>query len=145
MLTFPPDWTFIFQIVLFLILWQCLRRWLFEPHLEVFRNREQRSAGAIQEASRVKTEAATMAEQYAAQLAQTRTGVMQAVDTVYRAAEEQARQLADGARAEAAQALSTMRETLSLEVAAARSDLERRVPEFAREISEKLLGRPLTS
>jgi F0F1-type ATP synthase membrane subunit b/b' len=69
---------------------------------------------------------------------------MQQVDTVYRAAEEQAKALTDAARTEANQTLATMRVSLQQEIAAAKQDLEARVPEFARTIAEKLLGRPLT-
>ena len=35
MLSFPPDWTFVFQIALFLVLWTFLRRLLFAPNLAV--------------------------------------------------------------------------------------------------------------
>lgn len=144
MLSFPPDWTFIVQIILFLVLWVCLRRLLFEPNLAVLKKREQQSAGALQEASRVSAEAQEMAEQYKTRLAQTRAGAMQQVDTVYRAAEEQARTLIEDARAESNQTVMNMRETLRQELAAARQDLEKGVPDFSRAIAEKLLGRPLT-
>lgn len=144
MLSFPPDWTFVFQIILFLVLWVCLRRLLFEPNLAVLKTREQRGAGALQEASRVTSEAEEMAEQYKTRLAQTRAGAMQQVDTVYRAAEEQARHLIEAARAEATQTVTNMRETLSQELVATRQDLEKGVPDFSRGIAEKLLGRPLT-
>ena len=69
---------------------------------------------------------------------------MQQVDTVYREAEEQAKTLTDAARAEANQTLAGMRASLQQEIDAARKDLEARLPEFARTITEKLLGRPLT-
>ncbi|MGH8007990.1 MAG: ATP synthase F0 subunit B [Candidatus Binatia bacterium] len=144
MLSFPPDWTFVVQIILFLVLWICLRRLLFEPNLVVLKKREQRGAGALQEASRVKIEAEEMAEQYKTRLAQARAGAMQQVDTVYRAAEEQARHLIEAARTEAAQTVTRMRETLSQELVAARQDLEKGVPDFSRDIAEKLLGRALT-
>lgn len=144
MLSFPPDWTFIVQIFLFLVLWVCLRRLLFEPNLAVLKKREQRSAGALQEAGHVKAEAGEMAEQYKTRLAQTRAGAMQQVDTVYRAAEEQARNLIESARTESNQIVTNMRETLRQELVAVRQDLEKGVPDFSRGIAEKLLGRPLT-
>lgn len=144
MLSFPPDWTFVFQIVLFLVLWACLRRLLFEPNFAVMQQREQRSEGALQAARQVRVEAAAMDEQYKTRLSETRTGTMQQVDMVYREAEEQARSLTDAARSEAAHTVAGMREDLQKEMVAAKQDLEARVPEFARGITEKLLGRPLT-
>jgi F-type H+-transporting ATPase subunit b len=138
------DQSLIFQAVLFIVLWMFLRKFLFEPHLAVMQQRTQRSEGALKEAQQVRADAESIEERYKSQLAQTRTGMMQQVDTVYRAAEEQAKALTDAARTEANQTLATMRVSLQQEIAAAKQDLEVRVPEFARTIAEKLLGRPLT-
>jgi F-type H+-transporting ATPase subunit b len=138
------DQSLIFQAVLFLALWMFLRKFLFEPHLAVMQQRTQRSEGALKEAQQVRADAESIEERYKSQLAQTRTGTMQQVDTVYRAAEDQAKALTDAARTEANQTLATMRVSLQQEIAAAKQDLEARVPEFARTIAEKLLGRPLT-
>jgi F-type H+-transporting ATPase subunit b len=138
------DQSLIFQVVLFLAVWMFLRKFLFEPHLAVMQQRTQRSEGALQEAQQVRADAESIEERYKSQLAQTRTGTMQQVDTVYRAAEEQAKALTDAARTEANQTLATMRVSLQQEIATAKQDLEARVPEFARTIAEKLLGRPLT-
>ena len=138
------DQSLIFQAVLFLVLWMFLRKFLFEPHLAVIQQRTQRSEGALKEAQQVRADAESIETRYKAQLAETRTGTMQQVDAVYRAAEEQAKSLTDAARAEANQTLATMRVSLQQEIDAARKDLEARAPEFARTISEKLLGRPLT-
>jgi F-type H+-transporting ATPase subunit b len=138
------DQSLIFQAVLFLALWMFLRKFLFEPHLAVIQQRTQRSEGALKEAQQVRADAESIETRYKAQLAETRTGTMQQVDAVYRAAEEQAKSLTDAARAEANQTLATMRVSLQQEIDAARKDLEARAPEFARTISEKLLGRPLT-
>jgi len=138
------DQSLIFQAVLFLALWMFLRKFLFEPHLAVMQQRTQRSEGALKEAQQVRADAESIEERYKSQLAQTRTGTMQQVDTVYRAAEEQAKALTDAARTEANQTLATMRVSLQQEIAAAKQDLGARVPEFARTIAEKLLGRPLT-
>lgn len=138
------DWTFAFQILLFLVLWAFLRRFLFEPQFEVIQQREQRSEGAIKQAQRVKAEVGEMEEQYKSRLAATRTGAMQQVETVYREAEGQAQAITDVARAEANKILADMRATLRQEIANTRKELQARVPEFTRTISEKLLGRPLT-
>ncbi|MBI3248090.1 MAG: ATP synthase F0 subunit B [Deltaproteobacteria bacterium] len=143
MLSFP-DWTFLFQIALFLLLWTFLRRFLFEPNFAVLKAREERGAGAVKEASRVKAEAQAMGEQYAAQLTEARTGATQQVDAIYRDAETQAQSLLNTARAEATQTIAQMRDSLQQEIAEARQSLEERAPEFSHEIAQKLLGRSLT-
>lgn len=143
MLSFP-DWTFLFQIALFLFLWTFLRRFLFEPNFEVLKAREERGTGAVKEASRVKAEAQAMGEQYAAQLTEARTGATQHVDALYREAEAQAQSLLNVARADATQTIAQMRDSLQKEIAEARQALEARAPEFSNEIAQKLLGRSLT-
>lgn len=143
MLSFP-DWTFLFQIALFLFLWTFLRRFLFEPNFEVLKAREERGIGAVKEASRVKAEAQAMGEQYAAQLTEARTGATQHVDALYREAEAQAQSLLNVARADATQTIAQMRDSLQKEIAEARQALEARAPEFSNEIAQKLLGRSLT-
>jgi F-type H+-transporting ATPase subunit b len=138
------DWTFAFQIILFLVLWAFLRRFLFEPHFEVMEQRKHRSEGAVKQAQRVEAEVGEMEEQYKSRLAATRTGAMQQVDIVSREAEGQAQAITDIARNEADKILTDMRATLQQEIANTRKELQSRAPEFARNISEKLLGRPLT-
>ena len=144
MLSFPPDWTFVFQIVLFLLLGTFLRRLLFEPNLAVLRNREERSAGMLLEATQIKVEAEELGEQYRARLSEIRSGALQQVDVIYRQAEEQAGNLLESARTEASRIVASARETLERELTAARRDLQERVPDFSRAIAAKLLGRPLT-
>jgi F-type H+-transporting ATPase subunit b len=142
-LSIDPQWL-VFQIILFLALWAFLRKFLFEPYLAMMQQRTRRREGALKEAQQVRVEAESVETRYKAQLAETRSGTMQQVDTVYRAAEEQAKALTDTARAEANQTLAAMRTSLHQEMEAARKDLESRAPEFARTIAEKLLRRPLT-
>ncbi len=144
MLSFPPDWTFVLQIVLFLVLWTVLRRFLFEPNLAVLRERAQRTTGAVHEASHLRKLAEEMAERYKTQLSQARAQSLQEVERASHEAEEQAHALLESARAEAARMTLEMRESLHREMAAARQGLEAYIPEFSRDIAQKLLGRPLT-
>ena len=144
MLSFPPDWTFIVQIVLFLIVWTCLRRLLFEPNLSVLTTRKQRTEGAIKESALVKAEVEQMNEQYLVRLATTRTEARQKVDTIYKNAELQARSVVEAAQEEAGKSVIGLRQTLSQDIENTRQSLEELLPQFAREISEKLLERPFT-
>lgn len=143
MLSFP-DWTFLFQIALFLFLWTFLRRFLFEPNFSILQSREQRSAGALQEASQVKADAEAIEERYKSQLTEARMGATQQVDTIYREAETQAQNLISSARSEAENSVAQMREILAKEILDARRSLEERAPEYSRDIAQKLLGRSLT-
>ena len=143
MLSFP-DWTFLFQIALFLFLWTFLRQFLFEPNFTVLKNREERSAGALKEASTIKAEVETMGEQYRTRLAEARTGASQQVDAIYKEAETEAQSMIDAARTEAMTIIAQMRDNLQHEIGEARRALGERTEEFSREIAQKLLGRSLT-
>ena len=144
MLSFPPDWTFVAQIILFLIVWVCLRRFLFEPNLAVLKTRAQRTEGAMREAVVVKTEAQAMDEQYQTRLATSRAEARQRVDAIYKDAEDQARSVVEAARKEAEQSIANVRASLSEDIQRTRQSLEAQVGQFADEISEKLLERPLS-
>jgi len=139
-----PDWTFFFQIALFLFLWHFLRRFLFEPNFSILQSREQRGAGALQEAHAVKAEAEAIGENYKSQLTEARVGATQQVDTLYREAETQAQSLLDSARSDAENTISQMRESLAKEITDVRHSLAERAPEYSRDIAQKLLGRSLT-
>lgn len=143
MLSFP-DWTFLFQIALFLCLWSFLRRFLFEPNFSILKEREERGVGALQEAARVKNEAAAIEEQYRSRLAAVRSGTTQEVEAIYRDAEAQAQNEIASAHTEAADVVAKTRVTLGKEIEDARRTLEERVPDFSRDIAQKLLGRSLT-
>ena len=144
MLSFPPDWTFIAQIILFLIVWVCLRRFLFEPNLAVLKTRAQRTEGAMREAVTVKAEAEAMDEQYQTRLATSRAEARQRVDAIYKDAEDQPAQLLKSARKKPNNPLPTSRASLSEDIQRTRQSLETQVGQFADEISEKLLERPLS-
>ena len=143
MLSFP-DWTFLFQIALFLFLWNFLRRFLFEPNFNVLKSREERSAGALKEASSLKAEVEMMGEQYRTRLAEARTGASQQVDAIYKEAETEAQSVVDAARTGAATILAQMHANLQQEISEARRALGERTGDFSREIAQKLLGRSLT-
>ena len=144
MLSFPPDWTFIAQIILFLIVWTCLRRLLFEPNLTVLKTRKQRTEGAMQEAVVVKAETEAMDKQYQTRLAASRTEARQRVDAIYKDAEDQARSVIESARNEAEQSVAGIRDTLTKDIRDTRQNLEDQIPQFAAAIGEKLLERSLS-
>ena len=144
MLSFPPDWTFVAQIVLFLIVWASLRRLLFEPNLSVLKKRKERTEGAIEESALIEAEVDQLNEQYEARLATTRAEARQKVDTIYKDAELQARSVVEAAHKEAGNSVVGLRQTLSQDIENTRQSLEEQLPQFGREISEKLLERPFT-
>ena len=143
MLSFPPDWTFLAQIIIFVIVWTCLRKLLFEPNLSVLRTRQQRTTGATNDAAAVNTEAVTLDNQYKESLSAARAEARSRVEAIYKDAEDQAKSVVDAARKDAELSFLGIRGTLREETEQTQNTLRQQVDEFAREISEKLLERPI--
>ena len=144
-LSFPPDWTFLAQIGLFLLVWQCLRRFVFEPNQDVLQARLQQTDGVKDEAAAVKAETQAMRDEHQRRLAETRAQARQRVDAAYQDSEIQAREAVETARKEADASIADVRETIEQEIRRTRQTLESDLPDFAREIGEKLLERRISA
>src|SRR5512140_1239538 len=68
----PPDWTFVAQIVCFLVLWQVMRWALFEPVQRALAARAARTTGDRASAEALRGEASALAADIEAQLAEAR-------------------------------------------------------------------------
>ncbi len=98
----------------------------------------------MREAAAVKAEAEARGEQHQTRLATSRAEARQRVDAIYKDAEDQARSVVEAARQEAEQSTANVRASLSEDIRRTRQSLEAQVGQFADEIGEKLLERPLS-
>ena len=140
---FPPDIGFGIQIVLFLVLWAILKRWLFDPTLRVLEARRQRTTGQLAEAERLRVETARMRSEYEAALHAARVAAREEVARVREEAEAEEGRLLKAARAEGAQIVEEVRRRVALEVEAARATMARDAAELSVDAAEKILGRPI--
>src|SRR5881628_507019 len=100
MLQIPPDYTFLVQIAIFLVLWLVLKRLWFDPALRIVRARRARSEGAIAEARALQAEAERMRAEHAAALDDARAEAEREVQEIVRHAEIEQRRLIGDAREE---------------------------------------------
>src|SRR5262245_58158627 len=98
MLKIPPDYTFLLQIVLFVVLWVVLKRLWFDPALRVIRERAARSEGAVAEARAVQADAERLRGEHAAALDQARDEAHRETQEILRTAETEQKRLLDDAR-----------------------------------------------
>jgi F-type H+-transporting ATPase subunit b len=141
MLKIPPDYTFVVEIVIFVVLWLVLRRFWFAPALRIIHERTRRSEGAIEEARAIQAEAERLRAEHAAALDQARSEAQREMQDVLRAVEaEQKQQLAE-ARDDAQRTLTEVRARISEEVTAARAGLREQAREIARDVARVILGR----
>ena len=143
MLKIPPDYTFLVQIAIFLVLWVVLKRLWFDPALRVVRERRVRSEGALNEARAIQAEAERLRAEHARSLEEARAEAQREMGEIVRRAEADQKRVVAEAHAEAERVLATAREQIGRDVTTARQSLRESAHEVARAVAEKLLGRPV--
>ncbi len=136
MLTFPPDISFVFQLVSFLILWIGLKRLLFDPVLQVLAAREARTVGTSREAAAVKAGAEERAAEYARRLDEVRRQIAAETDAGRNATQTEERQVIASARDQVSAQLLEVRQRLARDAESARTVLAAE----ARELSTRMLN-----
>jgi F0F1-type ATP synthase membrane subunit b/b' len=64
------DFSIVYQIILFLILWVILNKILFQPYLHLLNERERKTTGAEHDSSDLEHEGARLKAQYEEKIAQ---------------------------------------------------------------------------
>jgi F-type H+-transporting ATPase subunit b len=141
MLKIPPDYTFVLQILIFVVFWVAMKRLWIDPALRILHERARRSEGAIREAERLQAEAERMRAEQAAALDVARDEAQREMHEIVRTAEVEQQRLIGEARAEAQRTLGDVRTRIAEEMAAARQGLHAQAGEIAREVARKVLGR----
>jgi F-type H+-transporting ATPase subunit b len=142
MLQIPPDYTFLVQIAIFLVLWVLLKRLWFDPALRLVRERKQRSEGALSEARAIQAEAERLRAEHAASLEQARAEAQREMQEIVRRAGVEQKRLIDAAQDDAERTLVEARAQIARDVSSARQSLRDAVHDIARMVAEKVLGRP---
>ncbi len=140
MLTFPPDISFLFQLVSFLILWFGLKRLLFDPMMHVLAAREARTVGTSREAAAMKTAAEESAVEYDRRLGEVRHQLAAEVDADRNVTQTEERQVITSARDEVSAQLLDLRQRLAQEAESARTILAAEAHELSTRMLNQVLG-----
>jgi len=141
MLTFPPDYTFVVQIITFLILWFGLKQLLFDPVVQVLEQREARTAGARHAAAEMQAAAEAAKAAYERDLQQVRVSLATESDAARQATQEQEREVVAEAREAASRHLIEVRESLRQQAATARPALATEARDLSVRMLQRVLGR----
>jgi F-type H+-transporting ATPase subunit b len=141
MLTFPPDYTFVIQIVSFLLLWVALKKLTFDPMLQVLAQRDARTRGSQREAEELRANAQTAEHQYESSLREVRHRLLEETEAERKRAEQEQQRLLSTARAEAEAELAQLRRELASQVATAESALATEARALAGMMAERATGR----
>lgn len=138
------DATFVFYILVFLVLMLILRNWVFTPVMDLFDERERAVGGAKKEAKKVEKEAEEKLRRFESELAKVREEAGEEKERLRAEGVRLERKLTDKVRAETEKMVSDADAELSKEAQALRVKIQAETPVLAREIAEKLLGRKVS-
>lgn len=135
------DYTVVYQIIFFLILWAILSKVLFRPYLALLDERERKTAGALREAADLEREGERLRAEYEEKIAQAQAAGYAARETIVKEAREQREKLLAQAREEAASVLERVREEVQTQMEKERQLARAEVANIARDMVNKILGR----
>lgn len=137
------DKSLIIQVINFLILLFVLHRVLYRPLLSKMNERTAAIAQSLDEAQKVRAEAARQAEENAAQLRAVHAEAASIRAAALKEAADEQRKLVDSARAEATRLVAAARAQMDADVRRAREELRREVADLATGVAEKLIRKSL--
>ncbi|HEY7167425.1 MAG TPA: ATP synthase F0 subunit B [Candidatus Binatia bacterium] len=135
------DFTAVYQIVLFLVLWAVLDRVLFRPYLKLLDERERRTGGARTEIAELQTQAERLRAQYEEKIAVAEAEGRTTRETILAGAREQRDAIIGSAREQAARMLETVRGELASQMQKERQLALVEASNVARDMARKVLGR----
>lgn len=137
----PPNITALYQAALLIALWFVLKRLIFDRLLGNLDRRDERTRGALEEARRLRDEAATLRSEYESSMAEVRREATRIREEIRREAENEERGLIEEARRHAGQTLEEIRTQTDRELQQARKALEAQTEEISSRIVRNVLGR----
>lgn len=140
----PPNWgTFFVLIVSFLVFWFIFSRLFFRPFLKLLAEREERFQSLSDRTEQLIRAARTDDDEREKRIAEIRREAIAMRESHRRAAETEAAQLMDAAKAEAHAAIEAARTKLERELKESEAQLEAMSHNLGAELAVRILGRPV--
>jgi len=140
MLDFPPDLTFVVQLVGFFVLLAILNKLLFAPFLEVLNERAERTEGAAAHAVEEQGEANELKSKIDAAMTEARREAATIAETIRREGRAKEAELYEQGKEQAARKLAELRAGIESERASAEGDLRENAKSIAASMVENVLG-----
>ena len=138
------DGSFFVQLGIFFVAFLILRSLVFKPVMQLFDERDAAMSGSKELAEKMSGEADATRESFEAQLRTVRQKANEERDKKRAEAQQLARDLTSKARQHNTSQLTAAKARLDMEARDARAKADAEVPELARKIGEKLLGRSVS-
>ena len=143
MLTFPPDISFVVQIVSFLVLWFGLKRLLFDPAMSVLEERERRTVGERHAADGLRKTAELSAADYERRMHELRVRLAGDAEATLNGIRTEERKILSDAREQASGQLMQLRDRLGRQASDARPALASEAQSLAGQMLEHVIGRTI--
>ena len=131
---------FFYQLANFLLLLIFLNIFLFKPFLRLFKERNDRTQGALDDAKALDSEKDTMIEEIESKLTEARGRARTAFEDLSNEGLETQKQVLNEAQKEAVEINRKAKEELEATVNGVRSSLKSDIESFSKKIVEKLVG-----
>ncbi len=135
------DYSVVYQIVIFLLLWIILSKLLFRPYLNLLDQRERRTTGAQHDSTDLEHEGARLRAQYEEKIAQAQAAGYAAKDAILQEARQQREKVLTQVREDTMRMLEEVRRELASQVQRERQVVADEVRTIAQEMANKILGR----
>lgn len=135
------DITIVIQFVLFAVAYIVLKAVLFDPMVALFEAREKAIDGARVTARETEKEAEKRSKEFEEQLRRVRVSAGEERDRLRQEGQQLERAVLDRVRSDVQTIQTQASEQMASEARAIRSDFQTTVPNLARQIATKMLGR----
>jgi F-type H+-transporting ATPase subunit b len=143
-MTLLPDYSLLLQIIVFVALWQGLRRLLFDPVADILDRRDARTTGALATATSIRASAAGARAQYDDAFREARQRLTQESEADRKAVQADATANLAAARDRTAAQVAQARQQLAAQVDAARTQLSAQARTLADEMLDRISGNALS-
>lgn len=135
------DYSVVYQIVLFLVLWIILRKILFQPYLHLLEERERKTTGAQHDSLELEQEGARLRVEYEEKIAQAKAAGYTSKEAILQQARRERESILTEAREQAMKLLEGTRRELESQMRKERQIAVVEARMIAQEMASKILGR----
>jgi F-type H+-transporting ATPase subunit b len=135
------DYSVVYQIILFVILWFILSKLLFRPYLDLLDERERKTIGTQHDSTDLEHEGARLRAQYEEQIAQAHAAGYIDKDAILQEARRHRERVLNQAREEAMGMLEGVRREVAMRLEQERQFAAAEVRTIAQQMANKVLGR----
>jgi F-type H+-transporting ATPase subunit b len=138
------DFSVVYQIILFVLLWLILNRVLFRPYVTLLEERERKTSGARHDTAGLEQAGARLKAEYDEKIAHAQAAGGATKEAILQEARQRREQVLGQARQEAASTLEGVRREVETQMVKERQLAASEVALVSQQMVSKILGRELT-